>query len=184
MQPTVGDLLIAPPQILDPRFRESVVLLASAGHDGHWGLCLNRPTGTSTLELFRNLGLDHGLDSELYWGGPVSQGVIWMLHDQAWRMDNTIILDDQWAMTSHREMFEILTEEGTPEHFRLFSGFAAWAPGQLEGEIAGTPPWTQQSSWLVCHSLGPQWSFASDDHDLWTACISLSSQQAVREWMT
>lgn len=183
INPCVGDLLVAPPTMSDPRFRESVILLAHAAPDGHWGLCLNRSTNTTTLDLLPAICLDLDLDAEIYWGGPVSQGVIWMLHDPSWAMNNTLVINDQWSMTSHKEMFEELVYCGEPRTWRLFSGFSAWAPGQLEGEIAGTPPWTPQGSWLTCHSLDPAWAFAHDDHGLWTASISLTSQQAISDWM-
>jgi putative transcriptional regulator len=130
------------------------------------------------------LGIDLDLDVDIYWGGPVSQGIIWMLHDASWSMDTTMIIDDHWAMTSHKDMFHELAVQGTPDEWRLFSGFSVWGPGQLEGELEGQAPWTAKSSWLHCQGLTPTWSFGYDqDHDLWAAAISLSSQQAVREWI-
>jgi putative transcriptional regulator len=178
-----GDLLVAPPQIRDPRFSQAVILMAHSSDDGDWGLCLNRSMGVTVTEMLATASLTVDIDQELYWGGPVSQGVIWMLHDSGWQMPQTIDLTDQWSMTSHRDMFNWITERGAPLHWRMFSGFSAWAPGQLAAEMQGEPPWTQSSSWLICQGFDPQWAFDQDDEDLWRCAISLSGQQAVSTWL-
>jgi putative transcriptional regulator len=178
-----GDILVAPPQMRDTRFSQSVILIIHAGDDGHWGLCLNKSMRISIGEMLNPVGLEVDLDPEIYWGGPVNQGVIWMLHDTTWRMPATIDLSDQWAMTSHKNMFDLLAKEGLPDHWRMFSGFSAWGPGQLEAEIEGSPPWTKNSSWLICHGFDPAWAFDQDGEDLWRSSISLSGQQAVSSWL-
>ncbi len=183
MQPQVGDLLIAPPQITDARFRESVILLAHASPEGHWGICLNKNTGTDSQTLFQNVNLGYDLDCDIYWGGPVSPGVLWMLHSDDWSMENTLELDSGWSMTSHKEMFDVLIEDSTPTHWRLFSGFCTWAPGQLEGELQGQLPWRAHNSWLTCTAPGPSWGLNYEDQDLWRSAIALSGHQAVREWI-
>jgi len=178
-----GDILVAPPQMRDSRFAQSVIMMVHCGDDGHWGLCLNKSMNVTIGEMLNPVGLEVNLDTEIYWGGPVNQGVIWMLHDNTWRMPSTIDLTDQWSMTSHRQMFDLLAQQGLPDHWRMFSGFAAWAPGQLEAELMGEPPWSRKSSWLICHGFDPQWAFDQDGEDLWRSSISLSSQQAVSSWL-
>lgn len=178
-----GDILVAPPQMRDSRFRESVILIVHAGDDGHWGLCLNKSLGLTIGQMLSPVGLDVELDTEIFWGGPVNQGVIWMLHDSSWRMSCTLDLNQQWSMTSHRQMFESLGREPLPDHWRMFSGFAAWGPQQLESEMAGDPPWSQNSSWLICHDFDPRWAFDQTGEDLWRSTINLSGQQAVSSWL-
>ena len=182
--PRAGDIITAPPGMLDSRFRESVIFLAQATDHGSWGICLNKHIGYTTQDLFRTADLDCELDVDLYWGGPVSQVVIWILHDPEWRMSNTVNITEHWSMTSHRSMFHELSHYSQPKHWRIFSGFSAWKEGQLQGEISGKPPWTSQSSWLCCQGLDPSWAFSQSDRELWTNSISLSSQQAVHSWMT
>ncbi len=182
--PVRGDVLIAPPQMLDSRFEQAVILITHRDIDGSWGLVLNRAGRTTTQELFSRAHIDCELDLELYWGGPVSPGIIWMLHDPSWSMDNTIDLEQGWSMTSNPNMFKKLKEEGFPKHWRLFYGFAGWAAGQLEGEIRGTHPWSRDHSWLWAQSLGPEWAFDQDPDHLWENSLQLSGQQAVSSWLS
>jgi putative transcriptional regulator len=179
----VGDLLVAPPQMKDSKFRQSVILMAHTGLDGNWGLCLNKGLGVSVQQTLGRVGIATDIDIELYWGGPLSQGVIWMLHDPSWIIESTIELTPCWSMTSHKEMFGYLESKGVPDHWRMFSGFAAWGPGQLESEIIGEYPYSHQSSWLLCHSHDPAWAFIQEDQDLWHSSISLSGQQAISSWL-
>lgn len=181
--PVRGDVLIAPPQMLDSRFEKAVILLTHRDVDGTWGLVLNRPSGTTTQELFSRANIECDLDLELFWGGPVSPGVIWMLHDSSWSMDNTIDLEHGWSMTSNPLMFRKLKEEGFPKHWRLFYGFAGWAADQLEGEIEGKRPWSRDHSWLWAQSLGPEWAFDQEALHLWENSLQLSGQQAVSSWL-
>jgi putative transcriptional regulator len=182
--PVRGDVLIAPPQMLDSRFENAVILLTHRDIDGTWGLIINKPAGTTTQALFSRANIDCDLDIELFWGGPVSPGVIWMLHDSGWSMDNTLDLEHGWSMTSNPKMFKKLKEEGFPKHWRLFYGFSAWAPDQLEAEIQGTHPWSRDHSWLWAQSLGPEWAFDQDPENLWEHSLQLSGQQAVSSWLS
>jgi len=181
--PVRGNVLIAPPQMLDSRFEQAVILLAHRDLDGSWGLVLNRPSGTTTTELFSRANIECELDIELYWGGPVNPGIIWMLHDDSWSMDNTVEIEQGWSMTSNPAMFKKLKQQGFPKHWRLFYGFAGWAAEQLEGEIKGSQPWDKNHSWLWAQSLGPEWAFDIEPEQLWENSLQLSGQQAVSNWL-
>lgn len=177
-----GDLLVAPPQMKDSRFSESVIIMVHAGRDGHWGLCLNKGLGLTVADMLTQADITVALQSEMFWGGPVNQGVIWLLHDSDWSMPATQALNSDWSMTSHRSMFEHIDVQGEPDHWRMFSGFAAWGPGQLEAEIQGDYPWTAGSSWLTCQGFDPKWAFAQGQQHLWNNAIALCSQQTVSSW--
>lgn len=178
-----GDLLIAPPNMLDSRFKESVIFLAHHDDSGSWGFVLNKELGSTTASLFSKVGIECALDIPLYWGGPISPGVIWMLHDASWRMPNTVFINEEWAMTSHTTMFDVLATQGQPKHWRLFAGLAAWGEDQLISELQGLHPWNQNHSWLLCTCPEPSWAFDQENSLLWRNSLSLSGQQAVSQWL-
>ena len=65
-------LLISMPQLTDPNFRQTVILLCEHAAQGAFGLVLNRRTETaasSVVHLSPPVEIDNGL--ELWIGGPV-----------------------------------------------------------------------------------------------------------------
>lgn len=178
-----GDLLIAPPQIEDPRFEKTVLLVTHETIYGSMALCLNRPTNHKINEVLKEIGLKLPNDYTLYWGGPVNQNTVWMLHDSAWSVDTTVEIDDSWSMTSHTSMFHHLADGDFPERFRFFFGQASWAPGQLEGELVGDPPWNKTNSWLTVRRPDPDWLLETNFKNLWLESTQISSEQAIDRWM-
>ena len=70
LQPAPGVLLVAGPQIGDPRFMESVILLLSAGPGGSMGLIINKPTATKVSSGFGGIG-------SISRGGNRGTGQLW-----------------------------------------------------------------------------------------------------------
>jgi putative transcriptional regulator len=178
-----GDLLIAPPSMLDRRFGNTVLLMTKHDRGGSSALCLNKSTEYGLRELLKPLNLDIDIDPEVYWGGPVSQNTVWMLHDNSWGIDNTQRINDAWSMTSHHRMFHYLANGEWPDCFRIMMGHACWAPGQLEGELRGHEPWKADHSWLVAQGPDPSWLLGCDTSDMWQSATSFCSQQAVDSWL-
>lgn len=179
-----SDLLIAPPQIPDQRFHEAVILLLNNNPDtGSLGLCLNKTTDTTIDDLDLGFEGDVSMPWPVYWGGPVNQRTLWMLHSTEWSVDDTVELTDKWSMTSSLDMFEALADGFIPEHFRMFAGYCSWAPQQLERELAGQLPWKREHAWLVAQGVTPEWLFQVPLEDLWGTATTLSSHQAVASWL-
>ena len=179
------DLLIAPPNMPAPRFRDSVLMLTHSDERGAHGLCVNRPLGHTLEEILKHADLDHtGLPPmPVYWGGPVGSQSIWMLHSSDWVCSDTVMITSAWAMTSSLEMFHCMMDHDIPRHFRLFMGYASWGPGQLDQEIEGQGAWRQAQSWLTAQNLGPEWLFEQPVEDLWGGVVTLSCHQAVDSWL-
>lgn len=179
------DLLIAPPNMPDPRFRDSVLMITYFSDSGAHGLCVNKHSGFSLDEVLNDsdLTVENVPQLPVYWGGPVNQNSIWMLHSTDWVCDRTAMISTAWAMTSSAKMFERLLAGDYPKHFRLLIGYASWAPGQLDHELLGVGPWRKENSWLTAHNLGPEWLFEQDIETLWANVVTLSCHQAVDSWL-
>jgi putative transcriptional regulator len=179
------DLLIAPPNMPDPRFRDSVMMITYFSESGAHGLCVNKHSGYTLDEILNDsdIRVDNVPPLPVYWGGPVNQNSLWMLHSTDWICDKTVTISDDWAMTSSAEMFERLQNHDLPTHFRLLIGYASWAPGQLDHELLGLGPWKKENSWLTAHNLGPEWLFEQEVDTLWASVVTLSCHQAVDSWL-
>lgn len=136
--------------MVDPNFARSVVLvLAHHDHEGTMGLVLNRPGQSSGPE---NSVIAPWLESSpsprsVFIGGPVQpDGFV-------------CIVADHGEHSGVRSIDFMSDDPGEGRLHRMFRGYAGWAPGQLDDEIAA-------GGWIVVASL-PTDAFTTDPHALW-----------------
>lgn len=139
-QPT---LLLSMPQLQDPNFARSVVLLCDYLPEGAFGLVLNRPTEASATSMVRlQPPVASGNDLVLGSGGPVEPERGWILTaaEPAEPGFRTIV-DGLYLSTSPLLLRRILETSPAPRA-RVLAGYAGWGPGQLDEEL-------EHSSWLM-----------------------------------
>jgi len=133
-------LLLALPQVTDPYFRKSVVLLlAHEEEEGSFGFIVNRRTELKVADILRDLGLDWGGDPAQLaaFGGPVQPQVGSVLFEAAAappELPGASEVLPGIHLTQHLAGLEQLARH-PPERFRLLLGHAGWGPGQLVAEI-------------------------------------------------
>ncbi len=159
-------LLVAMPQLLDPNFHRTVILLVHHDEQGAFGLVLNRKTEISLREICHALEVSWGCATNafVYWGGPVQPNTGWMLFgDGANVVDPSIVsLQAGLNFVGSIEVMNELTAS-PPEHFHLYLGYAGWGEGQLEAEMA-------QGAWLAA-PVEPKWVFDAPPDELWTQVL-------------
>ena len=78
--PLAPALLLSMPQLLDPNFARTVVLLCEHSDEGAFGLVVNRPAETTAAEAVQmEPGIEHPNDLPLLLGGPVEPQRGWIL---------------------------------------------------------------------------------------------------------
>jgi putative transcriptional regulator len=172
-------LLLAMPQVLDPYFHRSVVLLVRHEDEGSLGFIVNRPTGIRVNEILKGMEVDwHGReDAVAHFGGPVQPNLGTVLfgppfRPQAAATDPDAAGDFEGEATSEVLAGVSLTQhvgdlsrlaESPPERFRLFLGYAGWGSGQLIEEIL-------RNDWLTAPARGDL-IFAPDPDRVWSAAL-------------
>jgi putative transcriptional regulator len=146
MKSLTGQLLIAMPQMMDPRFARSVVYVCAHSEDaGAMGLVVNKLFESLTMdELFTHLKLDPGAlrrARPVHFGGPVEPGRGFVLHTTDYREDASLIIGDGMAVTATLDILRAIGRDEGPRRCLLALGYAGWAPGQLDAEI-------QANGWL------------------------------------
>jgi putative transcriptional regulator len=135
-----GELLIASPQIGDPRFSKTVILLIRHNKDGAFGIVINRPLGkyplARLLESFGEKDMAAGGNVEVFAGGPVQPNAAFLIHTPEYSRPETIAVNGLVAATSSREIFRDIGQNKGPAKTLIALGYAGWGPGQLEGEMA------------------------------------------------
>lgn len=141
-EPFRSSLLVSMPQLIDPNFNRTVVLLVDFGPEGAFGLVLNRPTDMPASSMVRlTPPILSGSDMPLWIGGPVEPERGWILLADEPESDFKIIRDGLYLSTSPHLLRRVL--EATPApRARVLAGFAGWGPGQLDQELS-------ESAWLM-----------------------------------
>ena len=136
-------LLLSMPQMQDPNFARTVVLLCDFNPDGAFGLVLNRPTGMPARDMVRLVPpVLAGNDLPLYIGGPVQPELGWILVNQAPDSGEYRTVREGLYLSSSPELLRSVLEQPAAPRARVIAGYAGWGPGQLDNELA-------QSAWLI-----------------------------------
>lgn len=130
-------LLLAMPQVMDPFFHKSVVLLLHHHEEGSFGFIVNRPTEIRLTEILEGMDVPwQGGDSAVaHFGGPVQSQLGTVLFSPCSVVTEAASeLLPGLSITQHIGDLSRLAE-APPDDFRLFLGYAGWGSGQLLQEI-------------------------------------------------
>ncbi|MFO1318402.1 MAG: YqgE/AlgH family protein [Burkholderiales bacterium] len=131
-------LLIAHPAMPDPNFAHSVVAVGFPQDSGPMGVILNHPSPLTLGQLF---AADRPALAELsdtvFFGGPVMPDGILFVFRAAGHPVKALPLGDDWYLSGDGAVFErLVADPATMPARRFFAGYAGWAEGQLEREVA------------------------------------------------
>jgi putative transcriptional regulator len=157
-------LLVSMPQLLDPNFSKTVVLLAEYGAHGAFGLVLNRRMDEPAHAI---VTADEPLDIHpgmyLFTGGPVEPTRAWILTaDGGLDPEALEVMRGVYLSASPSLVRRTLESEPTPAT-RMVVGYAGWGAGQLDVELA-------DGSWLLA-PVEADLIFGANVDSMWEAAI-------------
>lgn len=130
-------LLVAHPDLGDPNFSGTVVLVMRPDDGGPLGLILNRPTGTLLGEIYPDRAELQGRTDMLFFGGPVEPDALLFAFRSATPPAKGVnVAGDIYVSGFSGVLDELLSQPEQASEQRFFAGYAGWARGQLEAEIA------------------------------------------------
>lgn len=132
--------LIAMPALADPNFQQTVTYICAHNEEGAMGIVVNRPLDLTLGEVFAQMDLtaaNNTIDKKLvYQGGPVQTDRGFILHSPEQHWDSSIQISADISMTTSRDILEAIAADQGPQNTLVALGYAGWAAGQLEKEIA------------------------------------------------
>lgn len=160
-------LLLAMPQVTDPFFYRSVVLLLHHQDEGSIGFIVNRPTGVKIGDILDDLEIPWlGNEEALaFFGGPVEPQLGTLLYcprEEVSPADTEKEVIPGVVLTQHVGDLKSLAEE-PPTTFRLLLGYAGWGEGQLEEEIL-------RHDWIVAPTR-EDLIFSEDPEEAWRQAL-------------
>jgi putative transcriptional regulator len=168
-------LLLSMPQLIDPNFSRTVVLLCKHREDGAFGLVVNRPLVTTGPVVVEVRAQEESLEQttassdrefEVWIGGPVEPQRSWILvghdEDEDEERRGKRVAPGLYLSTSPELLHRVLGPS-PPARTRLIVGYSGWGPGQLEAEL-------EASAWLIS-DIDRDLIFSTPSDRMWEAAI-------------
>lgn len=134
--------LVATPELQDPNFARSVVLVVFPKEGGPIGVILNRPLPMTVKEAFPDEPHLKARDDTLYLGGPVRESALMYLFQRSTDTDNALPVVDDLYFSGDGPLLDELLSGRNARVQRFFLGYSGWATTQLDMEVA-------QGGWYV-----------------------------------
>ncbi len=155
-----GVFLIAESKLYDPHFSRSVILILMYEKEGALGLIVNRATDIPLWQALPGLKGAERLSSPLYYGGPVGRDhVTALLRTDKLPEGVKKVFDNVYVIEDMRPMHEVMQGPDPEKNIRIYSGYAGWGPGQLDGEVA-------RRDWIIV-TAEPDIIFSEDPSGIW-----------------
>ena len=134
--------LVATKKMKDPRFKNTVIIMLENSEKGAVGLVINKPLSSIPLSSLIYKSRDatnkqkelYNVKIPVYWGGPVNENKILILHSEEYKNETTINFKNISISSDYNILFEIADNKGPKKHLVIL-GISSWGEGQLEGEM-------------------------------------------------
>ncbi|MGD9182198.1 MAG: YqgE/AlgH family protein [Desulfobacterales bacterium] len=168
-----GKFLVASRRLRDPNFKETVVLLIDYGQDGAMGLVINRPSEVKLATVFPDIKALKERKDTIYVGGPVAVNQILLLVGTSQMPEESQeVITDVYISSSWKVLERLMKNAAKDERFRIFAGYAGWAPHQLDFERS-------RGDWHVLKA-DAETVFDKEPSELWQELILRTSVKWVR----
>ena len=165
--------LVATPNLSDPLFQESVVLMLPVTQPPLVaGFIINKPTTIPLRKLFPDAPAVKNRAENAYFGGPVDLDRAWLLLRAAQAPpDATRLLDDIYLSDDPHSMGETLKDPHSANDLHVLLGRAQWSQNQLHGEMF-------EGSWYTMPAEA-EMVFAADPRRIWRILSDRAQLQEV-----
>ncbi len=129
-------LLVATPDLLDPNFAHTVVLVLFPSGAGPLGVILNRPTPVTLKEAFPEEPRLRERADPLFFGGPVRTTALMFLFRGSAAAEGAFPVLEDLFLSGNGDLLDRILAAPQGGVQRYFLGYSGWAPVQLDMEIA------------------------------------------------
>ncbi len=131
-----GKFIVAARKLRDPNFSQTVVFLLQYDTNGALGVIVNRPSEMKLSKVLPDLKTLQKRDDIIFFGGPVFGNQLLLLVQADVQPGESIQVFQNVYVSSNPKIIEqMIKNEGKGDRFRVYAGYAGWAPGQLDQEV-------------------------------------------------
>jgi len=127
-------ILVATPELADPIYARTVLVVAPLGGGEHIGFIVNRPTEMTLGKIFPEDPASQKVPDPVYLGGPVRPELIFALVERPNSPGgkSLAVMPGLYAAIEQKTVDKIIRQPGDA---RFVAGFVAWQPGELSDEL-------------------------------------------------
>lgn len=171
-------IMAASPRLLDPIFRQAVVLVVEFNRKGAMGFVINNPTHMTLDEVvfYEQDEIPPGIP--VWNAGPVDTSAGFILHNQKVGRYETEVSpgislsasqDTLKDLIEHAKNPQTLTQSGLYP-YRMLVGYSGWSAGQLEAEF-------RSGAWVKA-PLSSEILFAVSNEEIWPQTLAIAGLAA------
>ena len=142
-----GHFLIAMPSLNDGFFNQAVTYICEHDENGSFGIIINQQTGITLKQIAKEMAIETENNDQnkqqVFIGGPVDQGRGFILHRPTGNWQSSLRVSNNIALTTSKDILQAIVNNEGPEDNIVALGYAGWAAGQLDSEMAS-------NTWLNC----------------------------------
>ncbi len=164
-----GHFLIAMPSLNDGFFNQAVTYICEHDENGSFGIIINQQTNITLKQIAKEMAIEteNNYDDKqtVFIGGPVDQGRGFILHRPTGNWQSSLKINNNVALTTSKDILQAIVKNEGPEDNIVALGYAGWAAGQLDSEMAS-------NTWLSCPA-DEQIIFYTPVKERWKAAAKL-----------
>jgi putative transcriptional regulator len=131
-----GKFLVAARKLRDPNFSQTVVLLIQYDKNGAMGVIINRPTDMNLSMVLPDHKALQKRGDTIFLGGPVFRDQLLLLVQTDVQPEESLqVFQNVYVSSAPKVIEQMIKNEAKGDRFRVFAGYAGWAPGQLYQEM-------------------------------------------------
>jgi putative transcriptional regulator len=167
-------LLVATPLLRDPNFDRTVVLMLEHSDVGALGVVLNRPSPLGVADAIDDWADVAVSPKVVFIGGPVETGSVIALARRRTEPEPESFTEVLGPIGVIDISLDAALLAASLDGVRIFTGYAGWGPGQLEGEI-------DESAWWVVDAAVDD-VLSTDPDELWHAVLARQPDRELRKY--
>lgn len=137
--------LIAMPAMADPHFSKTLTFICEHNAQGALGIVINRPIEMNLAALLEQVSIPLAGEAfksvPIHFGGPVQVDRGFVLHTPLGSWQSTLAVSSEIGLTTSKDILQAVARGEGPGKLFVTLGYAGWAPGQLEAEVAAGAWW-------------------------------------------
>jgi len=176
MQPAdlgAGKLLVASPDLTDPNFSKTVVLLVQYDQDGVVGLIVNRRSKVPVSRVLDNIAGAKKRTDPVYAGGPVEmEDVLALVESQSAPAGAKRVVGNVYLLSTKDSLEKAFGPAAASSRVHIYLGYSGWTMPQLSHE-------TDLGAWYIFRGDAAA-VFDSDPDSLWPRLIRETQLRVAR----